>query len=162
MDETSEEGAQRVAAALHELTTGLVRHIMSTWQGMSLTTAATLSKLGREGPVRLTTLAAAEGVTQPSMTVLVQRLEAQGLASRVSDPEDGRVRLVAITDAGRELLAEHRRAGDVRLAELLARLPEHDVQVLGVAVHTVMPIIRRMLGTDPRTAVKDGGGPPAV
>jgi DNA-binding MarR family transcriptional regulator len=153
MGETPEEGPQEVAAALHELVTGMVWHLLSNWQGMSLTTAATLSRLEREGPTRLTALAAAGGLAQPSMTVLVQRLEAQGLASRVADPEDRRVRLVAITDAGRELLAERRRTGDARVASLLAALPEQDVQALSEAMHTALPIVRRMLreAAQPRT-----------
>ncbi|HYZ57653.1 MAG TPA: MarR family transcriptional regulator, partial [Streptosporangiaceae bacterium] len=46
-------------------------------------------------------LAAAECVSQPSMSQLVQRLEQQGLATRASDPADGRAALIAITDAGR-------------------------------------------------------------
>ncbi|MDH6129486.1 MarR family winged helix-turn-helix transcriptional regulator [Kitasatospora sp. GP82] len=157
MDETPEEGPQEVAAALDELVTGMATDFLSDWRGMSLTTAATLARLEREGPIRLTVLAAAEGVTQPSMTVLVQRLEAQGLASRVGDPQDGRVRLVAITDAGRELLAERRRARDTRVAGLLAALPEQDVRALSEAMHTALPIVRRMLRETPRPRTSRGG-----
>ncbi|MFD5189237.1 MarR family winged helix-turn-helix transcriptional regulator [Streptomyces sp. NPDC058357] len=157
MDETSEEGPQKVAAALHELVTGMVWQLSSSWQGMSLTTAATLGRLEREGPIRLTVLAAAEGLAQPSMTVLVQRLEAQGLASRVADPQDGRVRLVGITDAGRALLAERRRAGDARVAGLLAALPEQDVKALSEAMHTALPIVRRALREAPQLRTTRGG-----
>jgi DNA-binding MarR family transcriptional regulator len=156
MDETPEESPQEVAAALDELVTGMIRHLMSDRQGMSLTIAAALIRLEREGPIRLTTLAAAVGLAQPSMTVLVQRLEAQGLASRVGDPGDGRVRLVAITDAGRELLVEHRRARDARVADLLAALPEQDVQALGEAMHTALPIVRRMLRAAQRPRTSSG------
>lgn len=146
-----------MAAALDELATGMVGHLMSDRQGMSLTTVATLGRLEREGPIRMTALAAAEGIAQPSMTVLVQRLEAQGLATRVSDPEDGRVRLVALMDAGRELLAERRRARDARVADLLAALSEQEVRALGEAVHTALPIVRRMLRAAPRPRTSDGG-----
>ncbi|MFF9645850.1 MarR family winged helix-turn-helix transcriptional regulator [Kitasatospora aureofaciens] len=145
MDETPEEGLQEVAAELNELATGLVRHLLSDRQGMSLTTVAALGRLEQEGPIRLTALAAAEGIAQPSMTALVQRLERQNLASRSTDPADGRVCLVAITDAGRELLAERHRAQRARVAGLLAALPEQDVQALSEAMHTALPIVRRML-----------------
>jgi DNA-binding MarR family transcriptional regulator len=152
MDETPEEGPPQVAAALDELATGMIRHLMSDRQGLSLTIAAALIRLERDGPIRLTTLATAVGLAQPSTTVLVQRLEAQGLASRVGDPGDGRVRLIAITDAGRELLAERRRARDARVAEMLTALPEQDVQALGEAMRTALPIVRRMLlAAMPRT-----------
>ncbi|MFJ9843556.1 MarR family winged helix-turn-helix transcriptional regulator [Kitasatospora sp. NPDC101155] len=88
-----------------------------------------------------------------TMTALVQRLERQGLASRSADPKDGRVSLVATTDAGHELLAERHRAQRARVADLLAELPEQDVQALSEAMHTALPIVRCMLreATSPRT-----------
>jgi DNA-binding MarR family transcriptional regulator len=156
MDETP-ESSQEVAAALNELAIDVVRYLLSERQGMSLTTAAALSRLDREGPMRLTALAAAEGLAQPSTTALVQRLEAQGLASRVGHPGDGRVRVVAITDAGRELLTERRRAQSAKVADLLAPLPEQDACALGQAVRTALPIVRHALrAAQPRTAP---GGP---
>jgi DNA-binding MarR family transcriptional regulator len=159
MGETPEEGHQEVAAALNELATGMVRHLLSERQSMSLTTAAALSRLEQEGPIRLTALAAAEGIAQPSMTALVQRLEDQGLATRVGHPEDGRVRLVAITGAGRELMAERRRAQGARVADMLAALPEQDVRALGEAMRTALPIVRRMLQAAPQPRVSGGESP---
>ncbi|MEV7941288.1 MULTISPECIES: MarR family winged helix-turn-helix transcriptional regulator [unclassified Kitasatospora] len=157
MDGTPEEGLQEVAAALNELATGLVRHLLSDRQGMSLTTVAALGRLEREGPIRLTALAAAEGIAQPSMTALVQRLERQGLASRMADPEDGRVCLVAITDAGHELLAERHRAQRTRVAGLLTALPDQDVQALSEAMHAALPIVRQLLREVPSPRTTRGG-----
>jgi DNA-binding MarR family transcriptional regulator len=54
--------------------------------GLSLTAAATLARLQRNGPARLTELAAAEGVSQPSMTALIARLADRGLVHRAADP----------------------------------------------------------------------------
>lgn len=135
------------ARALAEVASAVVRTLTGR-RDMSFTTASTLARLEREGPVRLTALAAAEGVTQPSMTQLVQRLERQGLVERVEDPGDGRVTLVTVTDAGRALLAERRRARDARLADLLVCLPEEDQQALGAALRTALPLVQRMLGHD--------------
>ncbi|MER7183302.1 MarR family winged helix-turn-helix transcriptional regulator [Streptomyces hyaluromycini] len=159
MDETPGEGHQEVAAALNELATGMVRHLLSERRTMSLTTAATLSRLEQEGPIRLTALAAAEGIAQPSMTALVHRLEDQGLATRVGHPGDGRVRLVAITDAGRELMAERRRAQRARVSDMLASLPEQDVRALGEAMRTALPIVRRMVRAAPQPRVSGGASP---
>ncbi|ANZ20767.1 transcriptional regulator [Streptomyces noursei ATCC 11455] len=159
MDETPEEGHQEVATALNELATGLVRHLLSGRQSMSLTTASTLSRLEQEGTIRLTALAAAEGIAQPSMTALVQRLEDQGLATRVGHPEDGRVRLVAITEAGRELMAERRRTQSARVAGMLAALPEQDVRALGEAMRTALPIVRRMIQAAPQPRISSGESP---
>jgi DNA-binding HxlR family transcriptional regulator len=53
----------------------------------------------REGSLRLTALAAAEGMSQPSMTRLVQRLERQGLVQRLGYPCENRVALLSLTDS---------------------------------------------------------------
>lgn len=158
MDETSEESLWEVAADLNALAIGLVRYLLSDRQDMSLTTASALGRLEQEGPIRLTALAAAEGLAQPSMTALVQRLEEQGLASRVTHPEDGRVRLVAITDAGRAVLAERRHAQRARVAGLMAALSEQDVRALGESMRTALPIVQRMIQAAPRSG-DPGGGP---
>jgi hypothetical protein len=44
---------------------------------LSASAAFVLNRVCREGPIRLTTLATKEGVSQPSMTQLIQRLERQ-------------------------------------------------------------------------------------
>jgi len=93
---------------------------------LSLTALATLASIDEFGPQRLTALAAREGVTQPAMTQLISRLEDAGQVRRESDPDDGRVVLVAITDEGRATLAHRRASRSTRLAAVLAQLsPEH-------------------------------------
>ncbi|MGY2061517.1 MarR family winged helix-turn-helix transcriptional regulator, partial [Nocardia gipuzkoensis] len=88
---------------------------------------------------------AAEGVAQPSMTQLVQRLQQRGLVERVRDPEDGRACLIAISDTGRLLLAEHRRSRDVWLTGLVANLPGAEREALGSALRVATPIVRKMI-----------------
>lgn len=140
---------EEIARALAEVAGTVIRSLVDR-RGMSFTTASTLGRLEREGPVRLTVLAAAEGVAQPSMTQLVQRLESQGLATRVGDPDDGRVSLVAITDAGRTVLAERRQEREARLAGLLDALSEDEREALGAAMKTAVPLVRRMVGEPDR------------
>ena len=53
------------------------------------------------GPCRVTDLATREGVTQPAITLLVNRMAARAWVRRESDPLDGRVVLVALTPPGR-------------------------------------------------------------
>ena len=143
----SEDRLQETARALADLASVVVRAVTDR-RGMSFTAASALARLEREGPARLTALAAAEGVTQPSMTQLVQRLERQALALRIDDPEDGRVTLVAITDTGREVLAERRQERDARLAALLSSLPDEEQQALATAMRTALPLVRQMLLQD--------------
>jgi DNA-binding MarR family transcriptional regulator len=129
--ETATGTAAAVAAGLGRLL-ALIRWLSPP--GMSLTTAATLATLDRSGPIRLTALAANEGVTQPAMTQLVGRLEDQGLAIRRADPADGRVVHVLITDAGREVVADRRAIRAERLSSLLTKLSQADQDALAAAL----------------------------
>ena len=95
--------------------------------------------------MRLTALAAAEDTSQPAMTQLVQRMERQGLLERLSDPEDGRAALVAISAAGRELWERRTDGRRERLATLLAGLPSEDALTLLLAAHVAIPILRQLL-----------------
>jgi DNA-binding MarR family transcriptional regulator len=80
------------------------------------------------------------------MTQLVSRLERDGLATRASDPADGRVVVVRITDAGRERVRERRKIRSRRLAELLAELPPADRAAIGAA----LPALDRLSALPPR------------
>ena len=138
------DGREDIAEALEQASVLTTRHI-SDQAALSLTAALALGRLNEEGPIRLTTLAAAEGISQPSMTQLIQRLQRQGLATRIHDPEDGRVALVNITSAGRALLDDRRRDRRDRLGELLKDLSPEDEAALTLATHVALPIIRRLV-----------------
>ena len=135
------------AADLLELVSLIVR-VASGNRDLSLTAVSALGSLERIGPRRITALAAAEGVSQPSMTQLIQRLAQRGLVARSSDPADGRAALVSLTDAGRAALSERRARGARRIADLLADLPADDVRALGEALTAVLPAMRERVGGD--------------
>ena len=133
------------ASNLMELVSLVVRGISDN-RDMSLTAVAALGSLARRGPQRITVMAAAEGVSQPSMTQLMQRLEQRGLVMRTSDPADGRVALVSLTEEGTAALAARRQRNTRRVADLLADLPESDVHALADALSAVLPAMRERLG----------------
>jgi DNA-binding MarR family transcriptional regulator len=133
-----------VAEGLEQAAILLVRHL-SVRTGLGLTASMALSTLNREGPARVTTLAATGGIGQPAMTELVHRLQRQGLVTRVEDPGDGRAALVTITDTGRALLDDQRRDRHDRLAEMLAALPAEDEATLTLTMHVALPIIGRLI-----------------
>ncbi len=133
------------ATDLLELVSLVIRGVSDT-RDLSLTAVAALSSLDRHGAQRITTMAAAEGVSQPSMTQLMQRLEQRGLVTRTSDPSDGRVALVSLTDEGRAVLAARRERNARRIAALLADLPEDEVRSLANALAAVLPAIRGRVG----------------
>ena len=130
----------------------MVRHL-SGRAALNLTALLTLSALEREGPVRVTTLAAAAGIGQPAMTEMIQRLERQGLVTRVDDPEDGRVALVSLSDEGRALRGDQQRERRDRLAVLLTALPAEDEAALNLAMRVALPIIRRLIDQAQRSRI---------
>ncbi|MGI8882147.1 MAG: MarR family winged helix-turn-helix transcriptional regulator [Jatrophihabitans sp.] len=102
--------------------------------GLSSTVFTTLDTLSFAGPMRVSDLAVRERVSQPGMTSLVNRLEAEGLAVRQADPSDGRAALVAVTDEGRERVAAYRRDRIASVATQLAQLSDAELAALEAAV----------------------------
>src|SRR5882757_3660923 len=111
---------------------------------LSASAALVLNRLHREGPMRLTALASAEGASQSGMTQLVQRMERQGLLERWSDPDDGRASLVALGKAGRR---NWNARADVRRQRIAGLLPavSHDDQVaLWLAAQVAVRVLGQM------------------
>lgn len=135
----------RPASDLLDLVALIVRGVSGN-RDLSLTAVATLSSLDRQGPQRITVLATAQGVSQPSMTQLVQRLEQRGLVARSADPADGRAALVTLTDQGHAAMVARRNRNAERIAGLLSDLPEPEVRALADALAAVLPSMRARVG----------------
>jgi DNA-binding MarR family transcriptional regulator len=123
-----------LADRLDDAVLGLRAALLPRRTELSLTAAATLARLQRAGAARLTDLAAAEGISQPAMTGLVGRLVEQGLVARGSDPDDGRVVVLTLTDAGVQVLSRRRAERTARLSGPLAALPDDDVRRIAAAL----------------------------
>jgi DNA-binding MarR family transcriptional regulator len=76
-----------------------------TWSQTSV-----LSRLDREGPATVTSLARAEGMRPQSMGATVSALEAAGLVSGSLDPKDGRQTILSLTAACQEWIKAGRAA----------------------------------------------------
>jgi DNA-binding MarR family transcriptional regulator len=132
--------AEQLSSGLEEVAR-LLRRITPPG-GLSLTASSTLASLDRDGPARVTELAAQQGVTQPAMTQLVTRLQETGLAARVPDPGDGRVVRVHITENGRAALARRRAARIDRLGVLADRLSTEERAALFAALPAIRTLSR--------------------
>lgn len=98
----------------------LANHIVSAASRFARTTtqvsgirisAVSMRALGyieRSGPQRISRMAVYETITQPAMSTAINRLQDDGLVVRQPDPADARAQLVALTDRGRQMLAEYR------------------------------------------------------
>ena len=70
---------------------------------------ALLLYLDAHGPVAVTEAATSLRVSHPAVIEMARRMEAKGLVTTARDPADGRRRILALSDAGREQLPEFRR-----------------------------------------------------
>lgn len=128
--------AEEVADRLHSAAIHLLRRVRveDAASGLTAPRLSALSVIVFGGPLTLGELAAAEQVRPPTITRLVRDLEGEGLVSVSPDPSDGRVRRVAATAAGREVLLQGRRRRVERLSRELAALDGSDLETLEQAV----------------------------
>jgi DNA-binding MarR family transcriptional regulator len=130
---------QEVSDRLHSAALHLVRTVRSADAAMGLTPAraSVLSVLVFGGARTIGGLARGEGVRSPTMSLLVNGLERDGLAHRVPGGQDARQVLVRATPKARRLLQEGRQRRVRLLRELLADLGDEDLVVLDRAATLV-------------------------
>ena len=133
-DATPAEDVHRTAVAVFDLLSSFLR---LTPRDMSLTSISALATLERGGPRRVTDLAASEGIAQPSVTALVTSLVRAGYVERRDDPTDGRVVMIAITDAGSGYLRARRAVHAQVMADVLGRLPADEAANLTTAIPAI-------------------------
>lgn len=131
------EGIDYVASELLPRAAVLVRLLVEQLASdLSRTEVGLLNTLA-SGPRRITELAQLERLAQPTMTLLVKRLEGRGLVDRERHADDGRVVLVSLTEAGSEALLEFRARAGEALRAYLAEMPDEQVQALVEATETL-------------------------
>jgi DNA-binding MarR family transcriptional regulator len=111
---------QAIANRLHSGALHLVRAVseVDTAMGLSAPRASLMSVLVFAGPRSIGELARVERVRSPTITALVNGLEADGLVRRRSVADDGRRVVVEPTAKGRRVLE----AGRARRVEFLSSL----------------------------------------
>ncbi len=101
-----------------------------------------------EAPQRITDLAAGEGVTQPAITLLVNRLAQRGWLTRQPDPDDGRAVRVTATKSGRDAFNHARAEYRAFFHEKMASLGDEEVQILASAIDVLDQLVERLSETE--------------
>lgn len=124
--------------------------------GWDLTTSqsSAMSTLVDRGPLRMSELAALEGVQLPSATSVVNGLVKLGLVERRADPADRRAVVIDLTPKGRRQVDELVDRRNHCFALLLDRLDEQDRRLLEDAV----PAVARLLSLGPDMPEADQPG----
>ncbi len=114
--------ANEVAGALRVSIGLLVRRLRQAKSDGDLTLpeSTALARLDRGGPTTSAALAKIEQISPQSMGATLSGLEDRGLIERRPDAEDGRRILMSLTDAGVQVLRNHRDAGTEHLAKAVS------------------------------------------
>jgi DNA-binding MarR family transcriptional regulator len=123
----------------------LARRLRQMQEGsldLNLNQLSAMAVLLNSGDQLMGELAAQEKIRPPSMTRIVNSLEARGYVLRRPDPRDHRQCLVALTDSGRDVLLANRRRRDQWLAVRIAELDPAEREVLRHAVRILEKVNR--------------------
>jgi DNA-binding MarR family transcriptional regulator len=133
-----------IAEALPQRVSALSRLFLTrTTVCVSRTEVGVLRNLSG-GPRRITELAAEEHVTQPAITLLVNRLAERGWVQRVPDETDRRAVLVSLTPIGKQVFEQLRAEYRALLHEEMASLEDSEVETLAAAVGILDKLIGRL------------------
>ena len=94
-----------------------------------------------EGPRRITELTELEGIAQPTMTLLVKRLQETGWVRREGLPEDGRVVMISLTKAGSKAQQKFRAQFIAALRADLQELTDQQLEELSAATETLSSFV---------------------
>ncbi len=114
--------------------------------GLGPTLTAALSTVAEHGPLTLGDLAGRERVAPPTITKVVDKMEAAGFVERRAHPVDRRVSLVAVTELGTKTLAELRGRRTAWLRARLDELDGADLDLLAQATEVLERIIASEAG----------------
>jgi DNA-binding MarR family transcriptional regulator len=109
--------------------------------GVGPTVVAALATVERHGPLTLGELATREQVAPPTITKVVEKLEAAGLLSRQGDPSDRRVTRVSVTSKGTRQLQTYRMRRTEWLTARLSELRPDELERLVDA----LPVLERII-----------------
>lgn len=133
-----------LADRLHSLAIHLLRlvRVQDASTGVAPARLSALSVLVFAGPISLNNLATAEQVRPPTMSRIVDALEAAGLARRRINPHDRRALMIEATDKGVKILHEGRRRRVRMLARQLEGLAASELKQVESAVNLLESALR--------------------
>jgi MarR family 2-MHQ and catechol resistance regulon transcriptional repressor len=105
--------------------------------GLGLSDFGVLEVLLHKGPLPVNTIGPIVDLTPGSISIAVDRLFAKGLVSRVESGEDRRVRIVALTLRGRDLIAPAFRKHAGQMRKVFSELSSEELRSLEVALKKI-------------------------
>jgi len=121
--------------AMRALTRYAVAGIEET--GLGLSDFGVLEALLNKGPLPVNTIGPIVDLTPGSIRIAVDRLFAKGLVTRVESSEDRRVRVVALTPRGKDLIVSAFRKHSGQMKKVFSGLSPEELRGLEVKLKKV-------------------------
>jgi DNA-binding MarR family transcriptional regulator len=147
----------RLRATIGRLHRRLRPTAAGTTAGLTATRISLLNTISRLGPIRLSDLAAEEGINPTMLSRIVADLGVGGLIERVGDPQDRRAALVRVTREGRKLVERMRRERTDVLSVALDGLSSNERRALERALPALERLAEELKTAQPPTANMKGG-----
>ena len=105
--------------------------------GLGLSDFGILEALLHKGPLPVNAIGPIVDLTPGSISIAVDRLHAKGLVSRVESGEDRRVRIVALTPSGKDLIVPAFRKHSGQMRRVFSELSPEELRGLEVALKKI-------------------------
>src|ERR1700759_4818817 len=105
--------------------------------GLGLSDFGVLEVLLNKGPLPVNTIGPIVDLTPGSISIAVDRLFAKGLVTRVESTEDRRVRIIALTPRGKDLIVPAFRKHSGQMKRVFAELSPEELRDLEAALKKV-------------------------
>ena len=105
--------------------------------GLGLSDFGVLEVLLHKGPLPVNTIGPIVDLTPGSISIAVDRLFAKGLVTRVESTEDRRVRIIALTPRGKDLIVPAFRKHSGQMRRVFSELSPEELRGLEVALKKV-------------------------
>ena len=102
--------------------------------GLGLSDFGVLEVLLNKGPLPVNTVGQFVDLTPGSISIAVDRLFAKGLVTRVESTEDRRVRIIALTPRGKDLIVPAFRKHSGQMKRVLSELSAEELRSLELAL----------------------------
>src|SRR6202167_3885567 len=133
------QGADHVWLVMMKAMRALTRYAAAGIEetGLGLSDFGVLEVLLHKGPLPVNTIGPIVDLTPGSISIAVDRLFAKGLVSRVESSEDRRVRIVALTLRGRDLIVPAFRKHSGQMRKVFSELSSEELRGLEVALKNI-------------------------
>ena len=105
--------------------------------GLGLSDFGVLELLLHKGPLPVNTIGPIVDLTPGSISIAVDRLVAKGLVSRAESAEDRRVRIVALTPRGKDLIVSAFRKHSGQMKKVFSELSAEELRGLEMSLKKV-------------------------